>query len=219
MTQTADAKTARLLDWLRPAKLMPVLSIPDVDTGLRLVDTLCEAGLSVLEVTLRTDAALLALKAIAQRMPDVVLAAGTVRNGQQLHQVAEAGAHFAVSPGASLALLAAAAKSALPFMPGIGTVSEAMSAQDYGFRVLKLFPAEVIGGVKWLKSVHAPLPDLKFCPTGGISAASASSYLALPNVVAIGGSWMVPEALVSQGKWAEIGALAREAAGLVRAGA
>ena len=213
--QSTDAKAAMLLDLLRPRRIMPVLSIETVDQGLSLVGALQEAGLGMVEVTLRTEAALAAMEAIASRLPEVVLGAGTVRSAKHLSQVKDAGARFAVSPGASEALLEAAADWPLPFMPGVGTASEAMHAAEYGFRVLKLFPAEAIGGVKLLKSLHAPLPDLTFCPTGGVSAANMGSYLSLPNVVAVGGSWMVPEAALKAGDWREIGRLAKEAVALV----
>ena len=213
--QSTDAKAAMLLDLLRPRRIMPVLSIETVDQGLYLVGALQEAGLGMVEVTLRTEAALAAMEAIASRLPEVVLGAGTVRSAKHLGQVKDAGARFAVSPGASETLLEAAADWSLPFMPGVGTASEAMRAAEYGFRVLKLFPAEAIGGVKLLKSLHAPLPDLTFCPTGGVSAANMGSYLSLPNVVAVGGSWMVPEAALKAGDWREIGRLAKEAVALV----
>ena len=213
--QSTDAKAAMLLDLLRPRRIMPVLSIETVDQGLSLVGVLQEAGLGMVEVTLRTEAALATMEAIASRLPEVVLGAGTVRSAKHLGQVKDAGARFAVSPGASEALLEAAADCSLPFMPGVGTASEAMRAAEYGFRVLKLFPAEAIGGVKLLKSLHAPLPDLTFCPTGGVNAANMGSYLSLPNVVAVGGSWMVPEAALKAGDWLEIGRLAKEAVALV----
>ena len=209
--QSSDAKAEMLLEVLRARRIMPVLSIESVDQGLHLVEALQEAGLGMVEVTLRTDAALSVMEAIAARLPEVMLGAGTVRNATHLRQVENAGALFAVSPGASETLLAAAAASPLPFMPGVGTASEAMRAAEHGFRVLKLFPAEAIGGVKLLKSLHAPLPDLAFCPTGGVSAANKDAYLALPNVIAVGGSWMVPEAALKAGDWREIGRLAREA--------
>ena len=206
-----DAKAKMLLDVLRVRRIMPVLSIESVDQGLHLVEALQEAGLGMVEVTLRTDAALSVMEAIAARLPEVMLGAGTVRNAAHLRQVEDAGARFAVSPGASDALLEAAAASRLPFMPGVGTASEAMRAAEHGFRVLKLFPAEAIGGVKLLKALHAPLPDLSFCPTGGVSAENKDAYLALPNVVAVGGSWMVPPAALGAGDWQQIGRLAREA--------
>ena len=211
MTQPAEITIEHVLAALKPVPIMPVLSIPSVDAGLRLGETLLQAGIKVLEITLRTPAALEAMAAMAKALPECLIGAGTVRHGGQFKQVRNAGARFAVSPGASVKLLEAAVWSGLPFLPGVGSVSEAMTAQEHGFSVLKLFPAEAIGGVKLLKSIQAPLPDLKFCPTGGVSAANARSYLDLPNVIAIGGSWMVPENLVAEGKWSEIGALAKEA--------
>lgn len=211
MDQPAETRIDHLLAMLKPAPIMPVLSIPSVEAGLRLGETLLEAGIKVLEITLRTPAALDAMAAMAKALPECLIGAGTVRHGQQFQQVRSAGARFAVSPGASVKLLEAAVWSGLPFLPGVGSVSEAMTAQEHGFSVLKLFPAEAIGGAKLLKSIHAPLPDLKFCPTGGINAGNARSYLDLPNVIAVGGSWMVPDALIVDGDWSRIGALAKEA--------
>ena len=207
-----------ILARLRSVRIMPVLSIASVDTGLRLVDVLQEAGLEVLEITLRTPAALDIMAAVAKTRSGIFLGAGTVRSSEHLKQVTEAGARFAVSPGASIHLLEAAADASIPFIPGVATPSEAMTAKDYGFGVLKLFPAEAVGGQKLLKAMHAPLPDLLFCPTGGVNAANAPAYLALPNVFSVGGSWMVPDALLAEGRWAEIGALAKEAIEAVAGG-
>ncbi len=207
----SEAKYQQLVAFLAPARLMPVLSIPSVDTGLHMAEALLKGGMKVLEVTLRTEAALKAMEAISARFPEIVLGAGTIRHVYQFRQVQDSGARFGVSPGAGQALLAGASSSALPFMPGVSTVSEAMSAADHGFRFLKLFPAEAVGGIKLLKSVYAPLPDLQFCPTGGITADTAGNYLALPNVIAIGGSWMVPDKLVIEKNWPEISMLAQRA--------
>lgn len=223
----SDRPTARPLDApgqrrienaLAERRILPVLSIHSVEEGLRLVETLAQAGLDMVEVTLRTNAALPAIEAIAARLPGVLLGAGTLRQAADFPAVRDAGAVFAVSPGASEVLLEAGAQSGMPFLPGVATPSEAMRAAEHGFRVLKLFPAEAIGGAGLLKALRAPLPDLAFCPTGGISPANCRSYLDLQNVIAVGGSWMVPEALLSAGDFAAIERLAREAVALAGRG-
>jgi 2-dehydro-3-deoxyphosphogluconate aldolase/(4S)-4-hydroxy-2-oxoglutarate aldolase len=177
---------------------------------------LAKGGLPVLEVTLRTSAALDALRAMAADAPDAIVGAGTVLNVEQLDHARRAGARFLVSPGCTSALAQAARASGLPFLPGVQTVSEAMALSDLGFRLMKFFPADQAGGLGWLKAVAAPLAGLRFCPTGGIGADTASSYLALPNVACVGGSWVAPRDVVAAGDWHKVERLAAAAAALKR---
>jgi 2-dehydro-3-deoxyphosphogluconate aldolase / (4S)-4-hydroxy-2-oxoglutarate aldolase len=198
------------------APVIPVLTIERAVDAVPLARALVKGGLPVLEVTLRTPAALDALRAIAADVPDAILGAGTVLNAEQLDAARRSGARFVVSPGCTPALAQAARASGLPFLPGMQTVSEAMALSDLGFRLMKFFPAGQAGGVEWLKAVAAPLAGLRFCPTGGIGADTAPSYLALPNVVCVGGSWVAPRDAVAAGDWQRVERLAAVAAGLKR---
>ena len=198
------------------APVIPVLTIETAETAVPLARALVKGGLPVLEITLRTEAALEALRAIVAEVPEAIVGAGAVLNAAQLEQVQRAGARFAVSPGCTAALAAAARSSGLPFLPGIQTVSEAMALAEQGFQLLKLFPADAAGGVTWLKAAGAPLAGLKFCPTGGISAETAPSYLALANVACVGGSWVAPRDAVATGDWQSVEQLAAMASTLKR---
>lgn len=198
------------------APAIPVLTITDVEDAVPLARTLVEAGLPVAEVTLRTPVALAAMERIAREVPEAVVAAGTVTQTSQIMAVASAGANFIVTPGTPHTLADALCRALIPSMPGCSTVTEALALAAMGFTHLKFFPAGAAGGASWLKSIAGPCGDLRFCPTGGIDAASAPSYLALPNVVCVGGSWMVPNDAVRARDWARIGKLAREAAALRR---
>ena len=198
------------------APVIPVLTIERLADAVPLARALVKGGLPVLEVTLRTPAALGALRAIAAEVAEAIVGAGTILNAEQLDQAKRAGARFLVSPGCTRALAEAARASGLPFLPGVQTVSEAMALSDQGFRLMKFFPADQVGGLAWLKAVAAPLAGLKFCPTGGIGADTASSYLALPNVACIGGSWVTPRDAVAAGDWQKIERLAAAAANLKR---
>jgi len=197
------------LDILRRARTMPVLTIADAADAVPLAEALAEGGLTVLEITLRTAAALDAIAAIARALPDVLVGAGTLLSLPDFARAANAGACFALSPGATPALLAAATASPLPFIPGIATASEAMAARDAGFTALKFFPAEQLGGSRALASLGAPMPDLIFCPTGGVTAENAPAYRTLANVACVGGSWMATPALVAARDWSKITQLAR----------
>jgi 2-dehydro-3-deoxyphosphogluconate aldolase/(4S)-4-hydroxy-2-oxoglutarate aldolase len=199
------------------APAIPVLTILDQDDAVPLVRTLVEAGLPVAEVTLRTPVAMAAIERIAREVPEAVVAAGTVTRADQIAAVASAGAKLIVTPGTTPALAAALAAADIPAMPGCATVTEALALAEAGFTHLKFFPAGASGGAAWLKAVSGPCPDLRFCPTGGIDGASAPSYLALPNVACVGGSWMVPAEAVKARDWSRIETLAREAASLRRA--
>ena len=196
------------------APVVPVLTIDRLGDAVPLARALVKGGLRVLEITLRTDAALEAMAAIAAEVPDAVVGAGTVLDARQVDRVMHKGARFAVSPGCTPALAQAAKAAGLPFLPGVQTVSEAMALSEQGFRLLKFFPADTAGGVGWLKAVAAPLAGLRFCPTGGIGAETAPSYLALANVACVGGSWVAPRAAVTAGDWARIERLAAAAFGL-----
>jgi 2-dehydro-3-deoxyphosphogluconate aldolase/(4S)-4-hydroxy-2-oxoglutarate aldolase len=196
------------------APVLPVVVLDDAAVAVPLARALVAGGLRAIEVTLRTPAALDALRAIAAEVPEAVVGAGTVVTPDQVSACVAAGARFLVSPGWTEGLLAAMAASGLPFLPGVSTVSEVMALLERGVREMKFFPAEASGGTAWLKALAGPLPQARFCPTGGITPASAPEYLALPNVGCVGGSWMVPAEAVAARDWARIEELAREAAGL-----
>ena len=198
------------------APVIPVLAIDRIEDALPLCRALADNGLPVLEITLRTACALDAIALVARELPHACVGAGTVLSATDLAKVTEAGARFAISPGATDTLFNAAKTSAVPLIPGIATASELMRGLEHGWRRFKFFPAESSGGIAALKGFGGPLPMARFCPTGGIDAAKAPAYLALPNVACVGGSWMVPADAVKAGDWARIGALAAEAASLKR---
>jgi 2-dehydro-3-deoxyphosphogluconate aldolase / (4S)-4-hydroxy-2-oxoglutarate aldolase len=202
---------------LATSPVVPVLVIDSVETALPLARALVAGGLPLLEITLRTDAALDVIEAIAGEVEGAVVGAGTVLTPEQLDAVARRGARFAVSPGATEALLDAAQASAVPLLPGAATASEVMRLLECGYREMKFFPAEPAGGIAYLKALASPLPEACFCPTGGIDAARAKAYLALSNVACVGGSWVAPADAVRAGDWARITALAKDAAALRRA--
>ncbi|RKS06833.1 2-dehydro-3-deoxyphosphogluconate aldolase/(4S)-4-hydroxy-2-oxoglutarate aldolase [Nocardiopsis sp. Huas11] len=201
-------------DILDLAPVMPVVVVSDAETAVPLARALVAGGLPGIEVTLRTPAALEAIERIAAEVPEAVVGAGTVATPEQARAAAEAGSRFLVSPGCTPDLAQGMADTGLPFLPGVGTVSEALALLERGITAMKFFPAEAAGGVPFLKSLGGPLPQVRFCPTGGITAASAPTYLALPNVGCVGGSWLTPTDLVSAGAWDKVEALAREAAAL-----
>ena len=198
------------------APVIPVLTIDRMETAVPLARALVKGGLPVLEITLRTEAALQALELIAREVPDAVVGAGTVLNARQVEQVQKAGARFGVSPGCTQELAAAVSAAQLPFLPGVQTISEAMRLADRGFSLLKFFPADTAGGVGWLKAASAPLAGLQFCPTGGIGAETAPTYLALANVACVGGSWVAPKDAVAGGDWGRVERLAAAASYLKR---
>ena len=196
--------------------VIPVLTIERAADAVPLARALVAGGLTVIEVTLRTEVALRAVKAIAAQLPDCVVGVGTVTRTADIGAAIGAGARFLVSPGTPPDLATALAGAPVPVLPGCATVSEAMGLSARGFKVLKFFPAEPSGGIAWLKAVAAPLPEAKFCPTGGIDGGNAASYLACPNVIAVGGSWVAPKDAIASGDFARITGLAREAAALER---
>lgn len=199
---------------LRKACVVPVLTIERIEDAVPLARALVAGGLNVLEITLRTSTALAAIGAMVRGVPDAVIGAGTVLTPEQGATAMAQGARFLVSPGMSPRLVEAAAAWPVPFLPGVATASEAMALSDMGYSVLKFFPAEPAGGTAALKALGAPLADLVFCPTGGIDAAKAPAYLALPNVAAVGGSWVAPAKMVATGDWGAVTALARDASRL-----
>ena len=211
---TPYAHTDATLALMRRAPVIPVLTIDNVAAGLALARALVAGGLPVLEITLRTDLALEAIRAMRDEVPGAILGAGTITQTAQIDAAVAAGATFLVSPGMSPRLLHAARESPVAFLPGIATASEAMALMDQGFGALKFFPAEAAGGVKYLSSLAGPLGSLYFCPTGGIDAAKASLYLAQRNVLCVGGSWMVPHDALQARDFARIETLARQASAL-----
>ncbi|GAA0778269.1 bifunctional 4-hydroxy-2-oxoglutarate aldolase/2-dehydro-3-deoxy-phosphogluconate aldolase [Castellaniella ginsengisoli] len=202
------------LELIELSPVMPVIVVRDPDTAVDLARSLVAGGIRTLEITLRSAAALEAITAIQNQVPDAVVGVGTVRTPQQLDAALRAGARFAISPGLTEELAGAARASGIPFLPGVATASEAMRAAELGFLVQKLFPAEAVGGAALLRAWHGPLPDLIFCPTGGIHAGNAAQYLALPNVGCVGGSWLTPAAAIEARQWDAITTLAREACAL-----
>lgn len=202
---------------VKVAPVVPVMVVERIEDAVPLATALYNGGLKVLEITLRTPCALDAITAMVEALPDdAVIGAGTIITPEDLEKAVKAGSTFLVSPGTTPALIEAAKNSSIPLLPGVATPTEAMNLFVQGFTHLKFFPAEAAGGVAMLKSIGGPLPQITFCPTGGIDLAKAPSYLALPNVACVGGTWMAPKELMKAGRWDEIERLAREAANLPR---
>ncbi len=214
MSASMPQKQERLERILRMAPVVAVVTIDDAGVAVALAQALLDGGIGAIEITLRTPAALDAIRAIAQANPLAAVGAGTVLSAADLDAAAVAGAQFAVSPGASPALFDAADASALPLLPGAATAGEAMTLAERGYRLQKFFPAEPAGGVEYLRALAGPLPHIRFCPTGGIRVDNAAAYLRLPNVLCVGGSWLTPSALVRAQDWPAITVLARAAAAL-----
>jgi 2-dehydro-3-deoxyphosphogluconate aldolase/(4S)-4-hydroxy-2-oxoglutarate aldolase len=191
--------------------VVPVLVIKDIEHAVPLAKALIAGGIRVLEVTLRTPAALAVIAKIAKEVPEALIGAGTVTNRAQLKEVQDAGAMFAISPGMTADLLEAGNEGNIALIPGISSISELMKGLDYGYTHFKFFPAEASGGVKALKAIGGPFPDVAFCPTGGISPTNYLEYLALPNVHCAGGSWLVPDGALENGEWDKITELAKQA--------
>lgn len=196
-----STKQEALEQILIPARIVPVLTIGRVEDAVPLARALVAGGVNVLEVTFRTEAAAAAAKAIIAEVPGAVVGMGTVLNGDDLRRAQALGAKFAVSPGATTELLDAAVASDLPLLPGVATASEVMQAQARGFSLLKLFPAEQAGGIAMLRALAGPFPATRFCPTGGVNADNVATWLAEPNVVAAGGSWLCPASDIKSGNW------------------
>ena len=194
--------------------VVPVVVVDDPAHAVPVARALVAGGLPVIELTLRTPVALDAIRAIASEVPEILVGAGTIVTPGQAKEALDAGAQFLVSPGSTPSLLGAMADTGLPFLPGTATVSEVLAVLEAGYTELKFFPAEASGGAAFLKSVAAPVPAARFCPTGGITAATAPSYLALPNVGCVGGSWLTPVDALASGDWGRVTELARAAAAL-----
>lgn len=199
------------------SRVVPVIVVTDPTQAVPMAEALLAGGVDVMEITLRSAAGLAAIEAVARAVPEMQVGAGTVTRASEVAQVLAAGARFGLSPGSTPGLLAAVLAAGLPFVPGVASPSEAMAARDAGFTLMKCFPAAQLGGVEVLKAWGGPLPDLRFCPTGGVSLANMGSFLSLPNVAMVGGSWLTPAAAVKAGDWAQITRLAREATDAVAA--
>ena len=198
------------------APVIPVITIEKLEHAVPLARALCAGGLRVLEVTLRTPAGLPAIEAMRKSVPEAVVGVGTLARPEDFAMADSAGAQFGVSPGLTTELAAAAASASFPLLPGIMTPSELLAGLGWGFTTFKLFPAQQAGGIGMLKALGAPFPEVKFCPTGGISRETAPDFLALKNVICVGGSWVTPTESVRSGDWAAIEALARDASALRR---
>ncbi|WP_373752971.1 bifunctional 4-hydroxy-2-oxoglutarate aldolase/2-dehydro-3-deoxy-phosphogluconate aldolase [Neisseria weixii] len=199
---------------LSAGAVIPVMAIDDLSTAVDLAHALVEGGIPTLEITLRTPVGVDAIRLIAKEVPNAIVGAGTVTNPEQLKAVEDAGALFAISPGLHETLAKASHQSSIPLIPGVTTPGEVQLALEHGLDTLKLFPAEVVGGKAMLKALFGPYPDIRFCPTGGITLESAPEYLALPNVLCVGGSWLTPKEAVQNKDWDSITRLAKEAAAL-----
>lgn len=191
--------------------VIPVITLDRVEDAVPLAQALVAGGLKILEVTLRTEAAVEGIREIVKHVPDAIVGTGTVCNEQQIKLSEDLGCQFMISPGATDKLLEAGAQSSVPFLPGIASVSELMRGMEYGHRDFKFFPAEAAGGTSVLKAFSGPFGDIRFCPTGGIGLHNVVEYLALPNVLCVGGSWIAQTNLIRQQAWSEIETLAREA--------
>ncbi|WP_022942357.1 bifunctional 4-hydroxy-2-oxoglutarate aldolase/2-dehydro-3-deoxy-phosphogluconate aldolase [Psychromonas hadalis] len=204
-------------DVFAASPIVPVMVINNVADAVPMAKALAAGGITIFEVTLRTDAALDAISAIAQAMPEAMIGAGTIINAQQYDAVVVAGAKFVISPGFSLALLEHAAKGTAPLIPGVSTPSEIITALELGYDHLKFFPAEANGGAPALKAMAAPLPQVRFCPTGGISPSNVAQYMALNCVATVGGSWMLPNEAIVAGDWEKVTELSKQAVALINA--
>ncbi len=194
---------------MKVSPIIPVMRVESVDESLRLCEALIEGGISIFEITLRTPCAIDAINAVAKEFPNATTGAGTVVDATQFQMVEEAGAAFAISPGLTQSL--AEYKSSIALLPGVASASEIMQALEWGYDAFKLFPANIVGGVEALKAFGAPFGDVVFCPTGGINAGNVKEYLALKNVLCVGGSWIVPAEAIAEKNFAEVTRLTREA--------
>lgn len=210
----AKSQAERLRALIGTQPVIPVIRIDELAHAVPMAKALVAGGLPAVEVTLRTPVALDAIRLIVDELPDAVVGAGTILDARQFDAAEKAGAKFIVSPGTTQELLDAARAGATPLLPGAITPSEIMAMREEGYGFLKFFPAEQSGGASFLKAISAPIPDMMFCPTGGISPANVANYLTLPNIACVGGSWVVPDAAVKAGDWAEVERLSREAAAL-----
>lgn len=214
MSQLTHSNTAATL--LRTAGILPVVTVDSVEQARRVADALLEGGLSTIELTLRTPVAIEALATLKRERPDIMIGAGTVLNELNLLQSLDAGADFLVTPGTPAPLAQLLADAPIPAVPGAASPTELLTLMNLGFRVCKLFPANAVGGLAMIKGLAGPLSELQLCPTGGIGESTAADYLVQPNVVCIGGSWMVPKDWLAQGEWSKVRDSAAKAAAIVR---
>ncbi|GGC98474.1 bifunctional 4-hydroxy-2-oxoglutarate aldolase/2-dehydro-3-deoxy-phosphogluconate aldolase [Halopseudomonas salina] len=206
-TQTLDTLFAH-------SRLLPVINIECMQDVLPLIDALAAGGINNVEITLRTPLGLPAIELLRRERPAIGVGAGTVMDAMQFHAVVDAGAQFIVTPGCTDELLQLGMESPVPLLPGVATASEVLSGYRLGYRRFKLFPAQACGGIPLLEAFAGPFGDVRFCPTGGITLASATAYLALENVLCVGGTWMAPRTLIGQGDWSAIRQLAEQSAAL-----
>lgn len=219
MTSTASMqdRQSHAAELLRNAGVLPVITVHTLDEARAIADALLEGGLNTLELTLRTPVAVDALAMLKRERPGIVIGAGTVLNADNIRASVDAGADFLVTPGTPAALADALVDAAIPAVPGAATPTEFMALRERGFRNCKLFPASAVGGLAMLKGLAGPLHDMRFCPTGGISESNAAEFLAQPNVLCIGGSWMLDKAWIAAGDWTRVRETAARAAQIVRA--
>ena len=212
----SGTKIENIREILGIAPVIPVLTVSDIEHAVPLARALAAGGLRVLEITLRTPIALAAVAAMRKAVPEAIIGVGTLTRSTDFAAADQAGAQFGVTPGLTSELAAAARSMRFPLLPGVMTPTDLITAREAGFNVLKLFPAQQAGGIEMVQALGAPFPDVQFCPTGGITRAGAADYLALPNVISVGGSWVAPMHLIASGNWSAIEALARDAASLTR---
>ena len=214
---TIESLQTRAEQLLRQAGILPVITADSVDQGRRIAEALLEGGLTSLELTLRTPAALETLAALKKELPGIVIGAGTVLTAEHIARSVDAGADFLVTPGTPAPLAEALARASIPAVPGGATPTEFLQLMAHGFRCCKLFPANAVGGLAMLKGLAGPLAGLKLCPTGGISEANAAEFLAQPHVLCVGGSWMVPKDWLAAGDWTKVRESAAKAAAIIAA--
>ena len=205
------SKATQVSELLKGQQVVPVVVIENEEQAIGLAGALLEGGISVIEITLRNAYGIEAISLIKQKFPEMVVLAGTVNTPQQLRDVVKAGVDGIISPGLTVALLETAKEEKIPYLPGVGTASEVLLAIEHGLSECKLFPATVVGGISALKAFNGPFSSIRFCPTGGVSEANFKDFLALPNVMCVGGSWIAPSNLVREGNWAEITRLSKAA--------
>lgn len=206
----------KAIDYLKTSPIVPVVVLDDSKDALPLAQALLEGGINIMEITLRSDAALASIERIASELPDMHVGAGTVLDASQMIRVRDAGGRFSFSPGISIELLDCSSNDDISFIPGVATASEVMLAKQYDIEGCKLFPASAVGGIELLKGFAGPFSSMNFCPTGGISLNNMNDYLALPNVLCVGGSWIVPKKRVSDGDFKQITSLCKEALAAIK---
>jgi len=204
------SNTTQVSELIKGQEVVPVVVIENEEQAIGLAGALLEGGINVIEITLRNAYGIKAVSLIKQKFPEMVVLAGTVNTAQQLRDVVKAGVDGIISPGLTVSLLEAAREEKIPYLPGVGTASEVLLAIEHGLTECKLFPATVVGGIGALKAFNGPFSQIRFCPTGGVSPDNFKDFLALPNVMCVGGSWLAPLSLVREGNWAEITRLCQE---------